>query len=83
MKLKSNVDLGAAFDVLKKALNESQETAANVINNEIPGMNFAKAFGTLRGGVEAVLTYVEDKEPEKQPEDDLPGGVFTGPGTSD
>lgn len=78
MKLKSNVDLAAAFDLLKQGLKAADAVEKNSTSD------YVVPYCMLAGFVSGAIKMVEHtEEPEKQPEDDLPGGVFTGPGTSD
>lgn len=72
MIVKKNVDLGAAFDLLKKALKASKETWR--IDN-IPLM--IQSHAMLTGTLEGVLCVVEEKECE----DDLPEQLFQSPAT--
>lgn len=77
MKLKTDINLNLAFEMLKDAMREAKEFER--APTEIPGGNYVMAYAKLSGVTGVVLDYVEDKNPA----DDIPAGVFTGPGIPD
>ena len=76
MKLKSNVDLGKAFDVLKAGV-AGANNAVVTKEGSTSSTEYAAAFGALLGTCEAVISYVEEKggEPEDSA-DDIPAELF-------
>lgn len=67
MKLKQNVDLGAAFDLLKTALLSAEKSKSELSDL---GTGCLIGYSMLSGTVQGIIDYVEDKE-KRNDNDDL------------
>lgn len=58
MKLRDNINLGAAFETLKKVLLESQKEIKK--ETDFPGEKYAKGYGMLSGAIQGFLVITTD-----------------------